>query len=158
MDIKIRIISTAQLYLRPWVSEEVGELFTILQEKDILHYFPDQSPPAWEKVERYIEHHLTHWVQFGNGHWAVVSRGSVRLLGWNGLEYLPELKETEVAYLLSRQVWGQGYATEAAIAALLFGFGQAYLKSIIGLVHPENARSLRVLEKSGLTFIDRITL
>ena len=70
MDIKIPIISTAQLYLRPWVPEDVGELFTILQEKDILHYFPGQSPPSWEKVERYIEHHLTHWVQFSYGHWA----------------------------------------------------------------------------------------
>ena len=81
-----------------------------------------------------------------------------QLLGWNGLEYLPQLKETEVAYLLSRQVWGRGYATEAAIAALHYGFGQAHLESIIGLVHPENARSVRVLDKSGLTFLDRITL
>ena len=158
MEIIIPTIVSTRLDLRPWVAEDAGELFTILHEKDILRYFPDQSPPSHEKVEGYIEHHLNHWAQFGYGHWAVVSRDSGQLLGWNGLEYLPELKETEVAYLLSRQVWGRGYATEAAVAALRFGFEQVHLESIIGLVHPGNTGSVRVLEKSGLTFLDRVTI
>jgi RimJ/RimL family protein N-acetyltransferase len=60
-----------------------------------------------------------------------------------------------VAYLLSHHAWGHGYATEAAHAALSFGFKQAGLNAIIGLVHPENTASIRVLEKCGLTSLDR---
>ena len=64
MDIKIPTISTDRLSLRAWVPEDAGELLTILYEKDILHYFPDPSPPSRVKVGRYSEHHLTHWIQF----------------------------------------------------------------------------------------------
>ena len=70
----------------------------------------------------------------------------------------PELGETEVAYLLSRQVWGRGYATEAARAAVRYGFEAARLQAIIGLVHPENAASIRVLEKCGMQLADRVAL
>ncbi len=79
-------------------------------------------------------------------------------MGWDGLEYLPELRETEVAYLLSRTVWGRGFATEAARAAVRFGFESCGLAQIVGLVHPQNTGSVRVLEKCGMTFADRVTL
>ena len=158
MGPKIPTIFTDHLSLRPWNPEDSGALVTILQEKDILYYFPDKSPLSREKVDRYIAHHLAHWAEFGYGHWAVISREDGHLLGWNGLEYLPEINETEVAYLLSRQVWGRGYATEAALAAVHYGFEQARLDVIVGLVHPENVGSVRVLEKCGLTFVDQLTL
>jgi [ribosomal protein S5]-alanine N-acetyltransferase len=52
-------------------------------------------------------------------------------------------------------VWGGGFATQAASAALDYGFEAARLTAIIGLVHPQNVASIRVLEKCGLTFKDR---
>jgi ribosomal-protein-alanine N-acetyltransferase len=104
---------------------------------------------------RYIVHQNNHWLEHGYGHWAVTLKESGEVIGWDGLEYLPETDENEVAYLLSHQVWGRGYATEAAAAAVKFGLEKAHLKSIIGLVHPGNAGSIRVLEKCGLSFVDR---
>jgi RimJ/RimL family protein N-acetyltransferase len=88
----------------------------------------------------------------------VVTRADDRVVGWTGLEYLPELGQTEVAYLLSKQTWGRGYATEAARAAIQFGFETCRLPGLIGLVHPENIASIRVLEKCGLAFSDRLAL
>ena len=88
----------------------------------------------------------------------MVTRHDNRLVGWDGLQHLPELDETEVAYLLSRRVWGHGYATEAGRAAIQFGFETAGLDQIIGLVHPDNIASIRVLEKCGLGFVNRIAL
>lgn len=149
------VIPTAHLILRPWKIEDADALFAILQEKDILHYFPPTEPRSIEKVHRYILFHQAHWQERGCGHWAVIERGSGRLIGWNGLEYLPDTDETEVAYLLSREFWGRGYASEAALAAVQFGLDQVGLQQIIGLVHPDNIASQRVLEKCGLAFIDR---
>jgi len=154
----IPTLRTARLLLRPWAAGDAEALFTILGEKDILRYFPNPAPPSLEKVQKYIAHHLTGWQERGYGHWAILSREDGGLLGWSGLEYLPEIKQTEVAYLLSRRVWGKGFATEAARAAIRFRFERAGLEKIIGLVHPDNTRSIRVLEKCGLTFSDRITL
>jgi ribosomal-protein-alanine N-acetyltransferase len=56
----------------------------------------------------------------------------------------------EVAYLLAQAYWGQGLATEAARAALRYGFETLALDRIVAVVHPENRGSQRVLEKAGL--------
>jgi ribosomal-protein-alanine N-acetyltransferase len=156
--LKIPNLQTPHLLLRPWRLEDADAWFNILQEDGILRYYPDQTPPSREKAEPYITHHLSHWQTRGYGHWVVVTKEDGQLVGWSGLEYLPELDETEVAYLLMNRVWGRGYATEAARACVQFGFGSTGLEKIIGLVHPENLGSVRVLEKCGLTYADRITL
>jgi ribosomal-protein-alanine N-acetyltransferase len=135
--------------------QDAEALLQILQEENILQYFPASPPPSIERVNRYIAHHLAHWQERGYGHWAVTLRQDGRLLGWNGLEYLPDTDETEVAYLLSHQAWGRGYATQTARLAVRFGFETAGLEQIIGLVHPDNFGSIRVLEKCGLKPIDR---
>jgi RimJ/RimL family protein N-acetyltransferase len=154
----IPTIKTPRLRLRPWMPDEADTWFNILQEDGILRYFPNPKPPPREKADAYIAHHQAHWKERGYGHWAIVTPEDGQVVGWNGLEYLPELDETEVAYLLSRRVWGRGYASEAARAAIQFGFEIAGLEQIIGLVHPDNIASISVLEKCGLRFADRIAL
>ncbi len=155
---EIPSVVTARLLLRAWTPADGEALFKILQEEDILRYFPNPKPPEKSTAEAYIDRHLAQWERFGYGHWAVVTPADGRVVGWNGLEYLPELGEVEVAYLLSHAVWGRGYATEVAKAAIHFGFEQAGLKQIIGLVHPDNAASIRVFEKCGLKFADQLRL
>ncbi len=151
-------IRTARLLLRPWSPDDADTWFDILQEDGILNYFPNPRPPSRNKATTYIAHHLAHWEEHGYGHWAVVTPDDQRVVGWTGLEYLSEVDETEIAYLLSKHVWGHGYASEAARAALRFGFESAGLEGVIGLVHQENIASIRVLEKCGLRFADRIDL
>lgn len=153
----IPTLNTSRLCLRPWRIEDAEALLQILQEKDILQYFPPTSPATLEKMEHYIRHHLAHWEERGYGHWAVTIREEGRVIGWNGLEFLPDTQETEVAYLISQDYWGKGITTEAAQAVVDFGFQSAGLDAIIGLVHPENIASQRVLEKIGLTFTYRAT-
>lgn len=152
---KIVSLATARLVLRPFTPGDREALFTILQEPDILQYFPTKTAWSLEKTGRYIEHQLEHWAKFGYGHWAATLAESDRFMGWCGLEYLPDTNETEVGYLLSGEFWGKGYATEAASASVRFGTETAGLKEIIGLTDPLNAASQRVLEKSGLKFTRR---
>jgi RimJ/RimL family protein N-acetyltransferase len=150
------ILTLPHLLLRPWEAADAPTLFAILQEPGLLRYVPRQDPPPLERVERYIAHHQAHWQERGYGHWAVIERANGQLIGWSGLEYLPDSAETEVAYLLSHSAWGRGYATTAARAAIEFGFASAGLEAITGLVHPENLASRRVLEKCGLAQFDQV--
>jgi RimJ/RimL family protein N-acetyltransferase len=148
-------LTTPRLVLRPWQLEDASVLFDILQQADILKYFPRTTPPPIDRVEKYIAHHHAHWQERGYGHWAVVENETKLVIGWCGLEFLPETAETEVAYLLSTPFWGKGFATEAARASLAYGFDVVRLQQVIGLVHPENIASRRVLEKNGLAYTHR---
>ena len=148
-------IFTSRLTLRPFAPTDDISLHRILNEPNILRYFPRTDPPDMERIQGIIECQLTHWEQYNLGWWAVVPHGQEELIGWNGLQYLPETDEVEVGYLLSKQFWGQGFATEGAKASLKFGFESLGLSQIIGLTHPENMASQHVLEKCGMTYVDQ---
>ena len=152
---EIPTITTPRLDLRPFTAEDVEPLHHILQEEGILRYFPNPTSPPRERVERIIAHQLDHWAEHGLGWWAVEPRDQGELIGWNGLQFLPETDEVEVGYLLSKAYWGQVLATEGARAGLQYGFEVLGLDQIVGLVHPENRASQRVLEKLGMSFVDR---
>jgi RimJ/RimL family protein N-acetyltransferase len=154
---EIPTLQTRRLVLRPWSPNDAEAWFEILREEGILRYFPDPSP---RRVIRQTGTLRTtrHWDEHGYGHWAFVAPTDSRVVGGSGLEYLPELRETEVAYLLGRRVWGHGFASEAAQAAIRFGFESASLQAIIGLVLQDNIAPRCVLEKYGLRLADRIRL
>jgi ribosomal-protein-alanine N-acetyltransferase len=147
-------LTTARLVLRGFTEDDVDPLYRILSDADALRYFPDPRPPSRERVQKIISHQLQHWGQHGYGWWALEPRSNKELIGWSGLQFLPDTVEVEVGYLLGKPFWGQGLATEAAQACVRYGFEQLGLETIVGIVHPENVASQRVIEKSGLSFVD----
>ena len=151
----IPTLRTRRLILRPFEEEDAGTLHQILGEEGILRYFPNPDPPPLERVQRLIAGQLKHWEEHALGWWAVQPLENPKLIGWAGLQFLPETAEIEVAYLLSKARWGQGLATEAARASLRFGFERLRLETIVALVHPENKASQRVIEKLAMTFVDQ---
>jgi ribosomal-protein-alanine N-acetyltransferase len=146
---------TSRLVLRELTLEDVKPLHRILNEPDILRYFPHPDSPDMERVQSLVQLQFTHWQEHKFGWWAVILRERSELIGWSGLGFLPETEEVEVAYLLSRPFWGQGFGTEGARAALNFGFDTLDLPQIIGLTHPDNTASQNVLQKCGMRFIEQ---
>ena len=158
MSIQIPILQSGVLILQPLQPSDADALHRIYQSEGVLRYFPVTTPPPLESVRRFIAGQQTHWEKYGYGNWGLTLEGQREIFGWAGLQYLPELDETEVGFLLDRPYWGRGYATAAAKASLDFGFGHARLDHIIALVHPDNLASRRVIEKCGLVYVQTLSL
>lgn len=156
--IEIPTLNTPHLALRSIVPADAATLYRIYQTEGVLQYFPNPVSPAIEKVERFVILQQAHWEKYGYGNWGVLPEGQQDIIGWAGLQYLPELDETEVGFLLDKPFWGKGYATEAALASIQFGFEHFDLDHIIALVHPENIASRRVIEKCGMKYVDTLPL
>jgi ribosomal-protein-alanine N-acetyltransferase len=158
MNTELPSLITKSLILRPLQETDAETLHCIYQTEGVLQYFPNPIAPPIEKVGRFIKNQLAHWEKHGYGNWGVVLEGEAEIIGWAGLQFLPELNETEVGFLLDRPFWGRGYATEAAKASLQFGFNPIQLDHIIALVHPENMASQRVITKCGMGYMDTLGL
>jgi RimJ/RimL family protein N-acetyltransferase len=154
----IPTVRTPHLVLRPLQEADASILLRIYQTEGVLRYFPNPIPPPLEKVQRFIAGQQAHWEKHGYGNWGILLEGQAEVVGWVGLQYLPELNETEVGFLLARPFWGKGYATEAALASLNFGFENFKLDHIIALVHPDNLASRRVIEKCSMKYVDTLPL
>lgn len=156
--LSIPCLQTPRLILRPFAPADAPELHRIYHAEGVLRYFPVAGPPSLEKVERFVTRQAEHWEKHGYGNWAVQPKDADGLIGWAGLQYVSELQETEVGFLFDRPQWGKGFATEAALAALEFGFRQRELDRIIALVFAENLASRRVIAKCGMDYIDPVEI
>ncbi len=145
-------IESDRLTLRGFGPDDIDRLSEILGDPVVMKYMPGNEPWPREWAERELGNLIEHWDRHGYGRWAVVDREDGSMIGWCGLGFLPELNETEVAYLLDKDYWNRGYATEAARISLRYGFEEAGLERIIALAFPENAASRRVMEKIGMEY------
>jgi len=118
-----------------------------------MEHFPEllgrrQSDELVERVEAGFAEH-------GFGLWALEVRETEEFIGFTGLA-VPEFEAhftpaVEVGWRLARSAWGNGYATEAARAALQFGFEEAGLSEIVSFAVPANRRSRAVMERIGMS-------
>jgi len=92
----------------------------------------------------------------GWGFWAVECPGTAPFIGFTGLSVpgfdAPFTPCVEIGWRLARAFWGQGYASEAARAALAYGFGTLGLTEILAFTARGNARSIAVMRRIGMTY------
>jgi ribosomal-protein-alanine N-acetyltransferase len=118
-----------------------------------MEHFPSVLSPA--ESETLADRVDAHFAQHGFGLWAVEVPDQIPFIGFVGLA-IPSFEApftpcVEVGWRLGVEHWKRGYATEAARAALAFGFGPLGLREIVSFTVPENARSRRVMERLGMT-------
>lgn len=154
----IPIYSFKLFQMRPFTSADAPTLHAILNDPEVIRYMPWKAVPTAEKVQKMVDVHIHLWDDFGYGWWGLELLPEKQFIGWCGLEYLPETDEVEVGYLLGKASWGKGIASQAAGKSLEFAFTKAKLNRIVGLVHPENTGSIKVLQKIGMTLMDELDL
>lgn len=146
----IPTLQTPRLILRAFSEDDALPMHRILSGKGVLRYFPTTDPPPLDRVHKMILNILKHWEKRGYGLWAVESRATGELMGRCGLQLIPDTNEVEIDFILGSSLWGQGYATEAGQAAMHYGFETLSTNTVVGIVHPQNKASQRVLEKLGM--------
>jgi len=151
MPRSIPVIETPRLVLRAFAADDAEPLHRIYGEPDMLRYFPSPDPPPLESVRTSIGKMNDHWRQRGYGLWAMTLKPTGTLVGRCGMQWIADTEETEIDFILARDAWGRGLATEAAREGIRYGLERLRLDRIVGIVHPENLASRRVLEKIGLT-------
>jgi RimJ/RimL family protein N-acetyltransferase len=146
-------LETERLRLRPATLDDLEAWHAISLDAERAWFGEEQSSldDSRASLERRIAQHERH----GYSLWAVELKTSGRVIGVAGLVHLQDGPEIEVGYRFRETHWGNGYATEAARAAIAFGFDELQLERIVAVTLPDNRASRRVLEKCGLTFLGR---
>ncbi len=113
------LIETRRLVLRPLAMADLDEFVGLHGDPEVVRFVRTLDRGQAEERLRASER---EWVERGHGLLAVLDRSTGRLLGRVGLRYWPQFEETEAGWLLGRDAWGCGYATEAARACVDWGF------------------------------------
>ena len=153
-------VTTRRLEMRPIEERSVELLEPVFAKVEVWRY-PYGRAFSRGETEAFVAGQVEHWETLGFGLWTVFEQGSSLAVGYLGLSvptFLPEvLPAVEVGWRLDPQVWGKGYATEGARAALQAGFEVLRLGEIVSLPQSENPPSVRVAERIGMRR-DRTTI
>jgi RimJ/RimL family protein N-acetyltransferase len=145
-------LETPRLLLRPPQAADAAPLLEIHQDPAVVKYVLFGAQPtgltgAWRSVAMMVG----HWQLRGYGQWTVVERATGQVVGRVGLWYPEGWPGVELGWIIRRERWGQGLATEAARAALDWTWQHVAADHIISIIQPDNHRSIRVAEKIGET-------
>ena len=142
---------TSRLRLRSLRPSDAAVLLGLFTDPEVMRYIPPGPPFTFERVRRAMDRRIAMERETGLTLWAVERRDTQELIGQCGFSLVEGTgPEVEIAYHYARAAWGQGFGTEAAVAALARGFSQLGLERVIAICYPENTASWRVMEKAGM--------
>lgn len=143
-------LETERLRLREFTLDDADALLAVLGDPVTMQYYP--APFDRAEVESWIQRNLARYADSGFGLWAMLPKHSDELIGDCGC-YVREVEgnfEFEMGWHVRRDLWGRGYATEAAQRCMEYAFSSLAAERVIALVRPENLSSCRVAEKIGM--------
>lgn len=147
------IIETERLILRRFESGEGQLIYTLNEDPEVTRYTGDPVRDLAHANEVLDQVILPQYALYNHGRWAVHTKPGMEFIGWCGLKYRPERDEVDLGYRFIKSAWGKGYASEAAMASINYGFEKLGLRRIVGRAMPGNIASLKVLEKCGMRYV-----
>lgn len=145
-------LATARVWLRRWRADDSEPFARINSDPDVMRHFPALLTRA--ESDALIGRFNAHFDDYGYGIWALEIPGVTSLAGFVGFKHVdfdaPFAPAVEIGWRMRRDLWGQGYATEAADAVLAHGFDALGFDEIISFTTYDNMRSRAVMERIGM--------
>jgi RimJ/RimL family protein N-acetyltransferase len=140
-------VRTARLLLRPVSLDDAQALADIYADPEVTRYVRGFDLAGTQaQLERFVD----EWAARGLGVFAVVDAATGELIGRSGVKYWPEFDFTEVGWVLRRDAWGRGYATEAGQASLDYAFAHSDVRYVTAIIAKPNLASVAVARRLGM--------
>ena len=151
------LVETNRLLLRMFEAGDLDSAFRLFNDEEVQKYLSSENRRTCEQMKFTLRNLVKRWQERGFGLWCVSEKGSDKMFGYCGFQYLDKTPDVEVLFAFFKDYWGKGFATEAAKACLKFGFEELHLKKMFAATHPENTASRCVLEKIGMVCQEKTT-
>ncbi len=147
---KLPTIEASRVHLRHLEESDTDSLFEIFSDREAMRYW--SAPPFQKRAEAaelLAEIHEC-FRQKTLLEWGIARKSDNKVIGTTTLFHLDEKnRRAEIGYALNRRFWGNGFVNEALIFLFNFVFAELNLHRIEADVDPQNAASIRVLERLG---------
>jgi ribosomal-protein-alanine N-acetyltransferase len=147
-------IEIARLKLRPFTADDLNDYYRqMTSDFEVMRTLLLGRTLTLAETEPRLRLFMEHWGHYQFGVWVLRDKENGELIGQCGLrwcyEYTPEI---ELVYAIAKSYWGKGIATEAAKAAVRYGFEELKPDYIMALTAPTNLASQRVMQKVGMKY------
>lgn len=150
------ILETEHLLLRELTQDDFEETCKLLQDAEVMYAY--EGPFSREEVQGWMNNQFRRYQTNGFGLWGVVEKSSETLIGQCGitLQGYQNGLVPEIGYLLRREYWHKGYATEAARACKEYAFDVLGFSTVYSIIRDTNLPSQQVALRNGMHRVDQI--
>ena len=147
----MKILETERLLIRKWdLGNDLEDAYAIYGDAETMRFIPGGVKDR-EQVRASVERMIQGDKRNGFGIWPVVLKADGRVIGACGVFYIPEHEpDVEIAWVLSKDYRGRGYATEAARAVAEYALTEYRLRVLYAIIHEENTPSIRLADRLGM--------
>ena len=149
-------LETTRLMIRPYQVKDLQESFELMRNKEVLLYMHmdvmslEEYSGLFDWLIQGYDKGLDEDFKYSFG---VFLKDTNTFIGWIGVGCLDfQRQDKEIYYLIGREYWGKGYASEAVAQLMHYCFNDIKLQRIVAKVDPGNVASKRIIEKLGLRF------
>ena len=155
----MNVLQTERLSLRRMSLDDAEFIVELLNDAAFLRFIGDKGVRTTDDARRYIlTGPIESYERHGFGLWLVELKGSETPIGMCGLLQRDTLSDVDIGFAFLPSYRSRGYALESAAAVMDYGRKVLGLKRIVAIANEDNAGSIRVLEKIGMSFDRMIRL
>ena len=147
------LLETNRLIIECFKTSDISDWAKIESDANVRR-FVDGKVLSFEGARKYVEMNIRHYEKIGYGRYAVRLKENRKLIGMCG--FLNEPYGIDFGYRYSKDSWGKGLGFEAAKEVLEYGFSELGLEKVVGLTAEQNYGSIRILEKLGFKFQEKL--
>ena len=152
-------INTDRLTLRQFNLSDTEFIVQLLNNPSFIQNIGDRGVRTIADAEKYLENGpISSYERNGFGLLAVTLTDTGQIIGMCGLIKRPTLEDVDIGYAFLPEFWSKGYAFESVQTVMSHAKEVIGLKRVVAIVDPANARSIRLLEKIGMTFEKMVKL
>ena len=149
------IFETPRLIVREVRPADVGDMYALHSDPEVHTYLGNKTIATQPDAMGLIDFLMQQYADHGVGRWAMVHKTTGDFIGWTGLEWVTAMTNGhqnfyDLGYRLRPQFWGQGFATESAIASLDYAFLKIGADEVFAMADCRNVGSNKILQKVGL--------
>jgi [ribosomal protein S5]-alanine N-acetyltransferase len=145
-------IETERLVIRPWQPDDRPAFTAVMAHPEVTQYVHGGQPYTEAEVDEWFARQSRQIAEHGMCMGALVEKATNRVVGLAGTQPLGTTSDLEIGWILARDAWGHGYATEAGAAAMRHVLETLNRPRVVAIIDPGNEPSKRVAARLGMTY------
>lgn len=149
------LFTTRRLKIIQYALPLLAEIYELYSDSDVIKYTTTNGrAKTTQELTRGIEVYTQMYANTHNarGKWLIADAVTNKVVGYVGLFYIDEIKQTEISYALMSKYRGNGFAAEAALGMAHYALTKLQLPAVCALIGPDNIPSQNVAQRIGMVY------
>ncbi|WP_294958405.1 GNAT family N-acetyltransferase [uncultured Flavobacterium sp.] len=148
------LYQSSRIIIREFLPQEQQIFLDLFKDNQVTQYLPETSPERYvemfnELLENYKKKNLSRWAIFDTTNNKFIGMCVARI-------FVHNTNQIEIGYVLSREYWGKGIATEVCKAITLYSFANTNTNEVVAITDLGNTGSQNVLQKAGFERLNNL--